>query len=222
MEVRSSGKMFYGYRSYALRNWILPQYIADPYIDEVIVVGDFEEGEGYQYVPCPSVKFNWSDCIAQRHEGFLASSGDVVIFQHDDHVFDKNSSNLIWARLGLQDVLSPARYTRLRKVEGERLNAGEPAIAISSGPPFNFEENYPGKVWRVNDPKSVVSIEGYIDGHGAIYRREVIKACPWNEVPKQFTMDVLHTAQIREKGFKIVWTDDIKIFDVEFGAQPWK
>jgi len=211
MTVRSSGKMFYGYRSYALKNFILPQYISDPYIDEVIVVGDFEEGEGYQYVPCPSVKFNWSDCIAQRHEGFLASSGDIVIFQHDDHVFGIGAKGFLfedgrYLLDNIHDVWSPARYTRLRKVEGERLNAGEPTV----------------ECWdHTCDPPRYDGNDGYIDGHGAIYRREVIEACPWNEVPKQFTMDVLHTAQIREKGFKIVWTEDIKIWDVEFGARPW-
>lgn len=205
--VLSSGKVPYSWRAYALKNFILPRYCSDPYIDEVIVSGIWEEGEGYKYVRVPPIHFNWADCIAQRQAGFEAASGDVLIFQHDDHVLeraciliDPRDQTTVYLSHYMSpegtadnkqyDVLSPARYTRARVFAGERLNAGE--------------------------------AEKYIDGHLAIYRREVIGRCPWKEVPAQFTMDVAHTKQIRAAGFNIVHTDAVRCWDVERGSEPWK
>ncbi len=181
--VMSSGGVPYSWRAYALKNFILARYCSDPKIDEVIVAGVWEEGEGYTYVPVPPKHFNWSDCIAQRQAGFEASKGSVLVFQHDDHFIagvPKDFSS---------DVLSPARYTRARVFAGERLNAGE--------------------------------AEGYIDGHCAIYKREVIESCRWADVPAQFTMDMAHTNQIRAAGFNIVHTDTVRCWDCEHGSEPW-
>jgi len=63
--------------------------------------------------------------------------------------------------------------------------------------------------------------DGYICGHAAIYRREVLERCPWGNVPPVFTWDVEHTKQIQAAGFKIAW-DAFDVYDVEFGAEPWK
>ncbi len=182
--VMSSGGVPYSWRAYALKNFILPRYVGAEYIDEVIVTGIWEEGEGYTYVHVPAQHFNWADCIEQRHAGFEASSGDVLVFQHDDHMLD------LW--LGAVqgwDVISPARYTRARTFSGERLNAGE--------------------------------ADGYIDGHCSIYKREVIERCPWSNVPRAFTMDIAHTKQVKAAGFNIVWTDNVRCWDVEYGSTPW-
>lgn len=62
---------------------------------------------------------------------------------------------------------------------------------------------------------------GYIDGHCAIYKRKVIERCPWKDVPMKFVVDKLHTEQIVAAGFKIVWTETIRVQDVEYGATPW-
>ena len=204
--VMSSGGVPYSWRAYALKNFIIPRYCSDSYIDEVIVAGIWEEGEGYTYVPVPPVHFSWKDCIAQRQAGFEASSGDVLIFQHDDHVLehayvliDPRDQTTVFlshymSPMGTMDnkqydVLSPARYTRARTFAGERLNAGE--------------------------------AEGYIDGHCSIYRREVIESCRWADVPAQFTMDQAHTRQIQAAGFNIVWTDAVRCWDVEHQSTPW-
>ena len=196
----------YNTRTYALRNWILPQYIADPYIDEVIVVGSWEEGEGYQYIPSPSKYFSCVDALEQRQLGFEASTGDVVIFQHDDHVLENeqwidcrgdSSSDLDCPLQYGVDVLSPSRYTRLRFMNGERLNNGEPG----------YNEHVPPG--------------GHLSGHCAIFRREVIERCPWTDAQKVFTWDVSATQNIVTAGFKIVWTDAIRCWDVEEGSTPW-
>lgn len=204
----------YNTRAYALRNWILPQYLSDPYIDEVIVVGSWEEGEGYQYIPSPSKYFSCVDALEQRQLGFEASKGDVVIFQHDDHVLSNpytgpyyNRSNSLQDLVEyageendyiFADVWSPARYTRLRFVNGERLNNGEPG----------YNEHVPPS--------------GHLSGHCAIFRREVIEQCPWTDAQKVFTWDHSMTQAVVVAGFKIVWTDAIKCWDVSFNEEPWK
>ena len=209
----------YAQRAYALQNFILPQYLAAPYINEVIVVGSWHEGDGYQYISCPSKYFSAVDALEQRQRGFEASSGDVVIFQHDDHVLDLDDTEKLWHHLyhsgwfidvdiedplenvkydvNAWDVLSPARYTRLRTISGERLNNGEPG----------YNEHVP--------------LGGHLSGHCAIFRREVIERCPWTDCQKVFTWDVSMTQNAVVKGFKIVWTDAIRCWDVEEGSQPW-
>ncbi len=190
----TSGGVPCSWRAYALRTWILPRYVTDSYIDEVIVTGSWEEGEGYTYVHVPPVHFSWKDCLAMRQAGFEASSGDVLIFQHDDHVLSPEPDPFsivggIYTAICGADVLSPARYTRARTFKGERLNGGE--------------------------------AEGYINGHCAIYRSEVIERCPWKDVPVQFTLDVEHTKQIKAAGFNVVHTDTVRVWDVEHGSSPW-
>ena len=196
---RFSGK--YKDRAYALQNFIIPQYVNDPYIDEIIVVGSWQEGDGYKYIPCPSKYFSCVDALEQRQRGFEACEGDVVIFQHDDHVLDiplKMKTNTRWFSLvNRGDVLSPARYTRLRYPDGERLNAGEPG--------FN-EWVPPG---------------GHLNGHCAIFNREVIERCPWTNADKVFTWDVSMTHQIRKAGFEIAWSNMIRCWDIEKGSTPW-
>lgn len=70
-------------RAYALRHFIIPSLVN--FCDEVFVVGEWEDGEGYTYIPVPSVNFNCTDALAQRHAGYLAAKGDLLLFQHDDH-----------------------------------------------------------------------------------------------------------------------------------------
>ena len=199
---RFSGK--YKDRAYALQNFIIPQYVNDPYIDEIIVVGSWQEGEGYKYIPCPSKYFSCVDALEQRQRGFEASTGDIVIFQHDDHVLEK-SLEYYWVdgiiyhgmQSGGCDVLSPACYTRLRYPDGERLNAGEPG--------FN-EWVPPG---------------GHLNGHCAIFNRDVIERCPGTNADKVFTWDVSMTHQIRKAGFEIAWSNMIRCWDIEKGSTPW-
>ena len=121
--IKSSGGVPYSWRAYALKHFILPAYIRDPSIDEVIVVGIWEEGDGYTYVHVPPEHYSWADCIAQRQAGYEAASGSMLIFQHDDHVMEPLDTQRITA-MEFGDVISPARYTRTRVFAGEPLNDG--------------------------------------------------------------------------------------------------
>ena len=173
-----------------LRNFIIPAAIGYGY--EVIVVGEYEEDErgNYIYVEAKGPYNNCADALIQRQAGFEASKGDIIVFQHDDHIFDayENLTNLEYNSMNNEDVISPSRWTRLRG-KTEELNAGD---------------------------------NKYILGHAAIYKREVIKLCPWSLVPPVFTWDMEHTKQIRERGFDIVWSEGFAVFDVEYGSEPGK
>jgi len=116
-------KVPYSWRSYALKHFILPAYVRDPSIDEVIVAGIWEEGEGYKYVHVPPEHFNWADCIVQRQAGFEAANGSLLIFQHDDHIMEPIDIQRLTA-MELGDVVSPQRYSRTRHFAGEKLNDG--------------------------------------------------------------------------------------------------
>ena len=215
----SSGKQPHAQRAFALRNFILPAAIADPAFSEVIVVGEWEPGNGYIYIEVPSERFSCVDALAQRQAGFERATGDWIVFQHDDHLLENDlwngdpyefSSKLIDSLSGIQtDVLVPARYTRLRNVNGEKLFSGEAKYGTDS------IEDCEGQSWPVPLAR------GYISGHCAIYRREVLERCPWSSVRKTFTWDTVHTAQIREAGFSINWSDVLRCYDVEAGSHPW-
>lgn len=199
--VQSSGRVPYSWRAYALQNFIIPNYLSDPAIDELIVVGHWHADAGYTYIPTEPVHYNWADCIAQRQAGFEAARGDILIFQHDDHLLDSLTEDFPGDRIysafadcpsaesDFPSVISCSRYTCARRARGEALNDG--------------------------------SANGYIDGHCAIYQREVIERCPWKDVPAVFTMDVAHTQQILAAGFTIAYNTGIAVRDVEYGAEPW-
>lgn len=82
-------------RAYALRHFILPHYLK--HADEVIVVGEYEEGEGYTYVSSPSEYRSAVDALAQRQAGFEHASHDLLLFAHDDHLVDLSCfENVPW------------------------------------------------------------------------------------------------------------------------------
>jgi hypothetical protein len=74
----------HAFREHVLRNFILPHYAM--FADEVIVVGEFREGAKWRYIPKPSIFFSAVDALHQRQAGFEASTGDVLLFAHDDHL----------------------------------------------------------------------------------------------------------------------------------------
>ena len=96
-------------RAHVLRSVILP--LAMSMFDDVIVAGEWEDGAGYRYVPCPSTTFSCVDALAQRQAGFEAATGDVLVFQHDDHLVLPFAPALLAA---LRGVLVPTRKTNLR------------------------------------------------------------------------------------------------------------
>lgn len=176
------------YRLFALGNFIIPAYIADPNIDEVIVVGEFADGEGYTYVPSPSTHFSCIDALAQRQAGFEASSGDIIIFTHDDHHLDFGFAAALRAMLPFPDDISVVLPQRRRRTFGGHnvLNNGRD--------------------------------QGYLGGHAVVMTRDAATRAPWRDVAQVHEWDKSHTALVAAAGLKARWLDDLWVWDVELGA----
>ena len=190
----SSGKQAHSFRAYLLRCHILPQVIAMPF-HEVLVVGEFEYGRTYQYVPEPSIeRSSIHDGLRKRQTGCAAASGDWIMVMNDDHLLAPDFLEQARTQMAVADVISPSRWTRMR------------------GAPEQLNDGFGGSPWA----------DRYVCGHGALYSREVLNQCPWDRVPKVFTLDVAHTQQIRDAGFSVNYHPQAQLWDVEFGAQPWR
>lgn len=101
-------------RLHSLSEFIIPTLVHDQDIDELVITGEYEEGEGYTYVPSPSKFFSCVDALAQRQAGFEATSGDVVGFFHDDHWLAPGGAwyALHFWRYFKADVVVPERLQR--------------------------------------------------------------------------------------------------------------
>ena len=196
--ISSGGKgRPYSERAWLLRSVLLPAYTKwfPERFREVIVVGEWEEGEGYTYVPFKSVYKNCADALIKRQAGFEAlehTSVPWVLFQHDDHLWDP--TNLIDPRESAY-VLSPSRWTRARNPEGERLADGA----------------YPRSTMQ------------YVNGHACLMKPHVFReGFSWATVPPVFTWDIAMSSDLERRGVPMRYAPELKVWDVEVGAEPWK
>lgn len=113
----SAGKP-YSHRAELLERDILPG-LRRHEISQVIVVGEYKPGEGYQYIHSPSVYKNCRDVLAQRQAGFEAAKFDWIFFQMDDHSLSANAP-LDSLRQCDADIVTPYRHGR----GGTLLNSG--------------------------------------------------------------------------------------------------
>ena len=190
LEARSATKGApYAMRRFALGNFILPAYVHDPHIAEVIVVGEWCEGDGYTYVPRASQYFSSDDAVAQRQAAFEASSGDFILFQHDDHVLHPHAARqLVTGAMDLVDVLVLPRFARALHGDVSKPNGG------SATPP-------------------------YVSGHAACFRREILDKVPWSAVPAIREWDQAQTMLLRGVDARIEWPRETpRVYDVEIGA----
>lgn len=193
----SSGKQPYAERAWLMRNVILPAYTKwfPGLFDEVVVVGEYEEGEGYAYIRCPSVYRNCADALLQRQAGFDALKGNHswVLFQHDDHLWDP--ANVIDPRTYAQ-VLSPSRWTRTRGGE-EPLNDG-----------FNMAFDVSA---------------GYVNGHASLMKPHAFRnGFGWTKVPPVFTWDRGVTQQLQQLEIPYCYNPQLRVWDLERNARPWE
>lgn len=210
--VTSSGGIPHAARAEMLQRTI-PRLLKEPLITDVIVVGEYESGDGYTYIHSPSVNFDCTDALEQRHQGALAAQSDTVLFLHDDHMPTRDFfQNLMLRtqqfRLSTPwDVFVPYRVSET------------PAGAFGDGddrsPCFRELNN---------------GMDGhYVMGHASVIRRKMLNLVPWNTVPKVFTWDVEHTKLLRAAKATIQWADreigkEVFVYDLEseLGATPWK
>lgn len=111
------GKRSYRQRGELLRDEILPAARLQDW-DEILVVGQFEPGEGYKYVMQDPIFRDRRDALWQRELGARSSTGDIMCFNHDDHAW-QGDINLL--RVPAKwDILVPRRIDKA----GGALNNG--------------------------------------------------------------------------------------------------
>lgn len=158
---------------------------------EIIVVGEWEEGEGYTYIEDIGKLHDPSDQAQQRHTGVQAASGDILLFLNDDHYLDLNHLSMIADALERWGAIGFIQYTI------------RPA----------------GLTINLNQAKN--KLFNYIPGHASAFRRDVIERVPWNTVEGIPTWtDVLHCEELLKAEINYNWRTYIPVWDIEEGDIP--
>lgn len=112
-----------GNRTALIDDAILPSLAG---FDEVVVVGEHHEGDGYRYLHVPDLTKTTNDALIKRDVGALAVRSDTILFLSDDHALEHGfASGLREVIADPWDVLVPSRWV-LHPEEGRiRIPNGE-------------------------------------------------------------------------------------------------
>lgn len=175
----------YSSRYDLLTKRVLPAAVEQDF-DEVIVVGTFEEGEGYRYLELPPRHRDRRDALAQREHGARHATGDLLVFSHDDHALAPDFVYTLRTKHagGEWDLLVPRR---VHGITGATLNNG-------------FEDA-PLK-------------QSYMGGHALVMRRWLWAAVPWTSCDTEY-WDTSMTRLWQEAGGRLAFAQDLVHIDVE-------
>jgi hypothetical protein len=185
----------YASRAWILRNLTLP-WLSQMGFDQLLVTGIWEPGPGYGYVQVPEFYRGIGDLLLQRQAGYEMSQGDPedwVLYLNDDTLWSPDNPSL--PNDG-PDVLSPSRWTRVRKSSGERLNDG-------------------------SRESSEANATDYVQFHATLVRRRLTQRLPWVGIVPGPGLDVAFTAQLGEASLPWRPAPEYKVWDVELGANLW-
>jgi hypothetical protein len=147
----------------------------------------------YIYVPVPNASYTIRDALRQRSAAFERATCDFLVYQSDDHMFDLSLRFAPHMMTEMEgDVLVPQRLTRLHNNRPTVLPNG----LMGDG-------------------------QGYVPFHGAIYRRAVLEACPWDALVGTMSLDVEHSGMLARHGANALWTRNITLWDVEQDRDLW-
>lgn len=167
--------------------------------EELVIVGDFAEnllpqltGCCYRYYHVPPVTRTTIDALMRRDVGWLVTKSDAVLFISDDHKLGKNFASVY----------------RL-------YYAVDPSWDFLGPARYTVREDK--KIWLNNG-----RADGYIGGHGGIFRRSCAKELPWMAGPHHLNWDLLHAHELQMRGFRLRHAEpELAIEDIEIGATPW-
>lgn len=180
---------------------ILP---AAQWADQVIVAGRCDpvvkwEWPSFDYIEIPPLRRWRTEAGHIREIASRYAIGDILVYTPDDHKLDVQFTTILRTELALDkkwDVISPMR---IHGKTGEELNNGHEKFAKSDGRP---------------NP-----LEAYMGWHGNILRRHAWAQVPWDfqgvEVDYQ---DIPMTRAWIKAGLSLMWTDKLKIYDIEASA----
>lgn len=84
-----------------VRELVLPSAIQN--VAEVYVVGDFEPGRGYSYLPVPPITGTTIDALIKRDAGTLATNADFIFYLSDDHIIERAGEEPTGTTIGVPE-----------------------------------------------------------------------------------------------------------------------
>lgn len=107
--------------SYADREAGLERIIDEgvPEAVEKIVAGSYKPNDGFTYLEVPPLYGDRRDALVQREMGARLSTGDILVFTHDDHLPNFHASDI---PDGEWDILVPKR---VHGIDGRDLPNGQ-------------------------------------------------------------------------------------------------
>lgn len=171
-----------------VRSQILPSVLGQGVFNEVFVVGDYEVGEGYRYLPVPPLTGTTLDALVKRDCATVASRADAILFLSDDHRLEPgwNWGWNEWREMAW-DVLVPARFT---------IHDGA-TVEVNNG----MDGRWPGAP--------------YCAGHAGIYMRDALHDFPWTSSPHDPFWDLHHSKHMLAAGSWFLHCPDLKVLDID-------
>jgi hypothetical protein len=181
-------------RKHLMYERVMPSVLNQGF-DEVVVVGDFQSGDGYRHLPVQALTNSTRDAQVKRDVGTMATTSDFLVYLCDDHALAPDFlKQLPIARRahskGLQywQIGVPSRFCK-RDGETVPLNMGLP---------------------------------DYCGGHAGVFSRKAIQELPWSVAPFHPNWDVLHSRMLTSRGYELIELPDCFVEDLEPEAQPWR
>lgn len=203
-------------RARLVQEKILPVVLKNGF-DEVVVVGDFWDGDGYRYLPVAPLTRSTTDALVKRDVGTLATRSDYLLYLCDDHVPDSGFVDRFQGYTGDRngwDVLVPARFCHVQNLKVPLNTGGNPMLPSL--------ENPEDAVFAASRAWHTPPTSGYCAGHAGVFRRDLIQRCPWTAMPHDRLWDVFASQIQQQMGAKFVWAPDLAVFDLEVEAMPWR
>lgn len=174
---------------------VLPSVLGQPFT-EVVVVGEYKDGDGYRYLPVPPVTGTTIDGLIRRDTAAVATVAEILVYLCDDHRLSAG----FWDDLQMYlpepwDLLAPSRYT-VREGLSIPLNMGR-------------REGYIGGHGIVAR-RSALRILPWMAG---LHKGDMARI-----------YDVTHTHDAVQRGVCVSYAPDgvLGIEDIEPGAMPWR
>lgn len=178
-------------RHQLVKDRVLPSVLR--FLHEIYVVGDFEEGEGYTYLPVPPLTRTTNDALVKRDVGTLATQADWVLYLSDDHALAE--WDCFHPHQATADIIVPKRFCTG--------HGGVVPLNMGLDP---LDPNAP-----------------YCGGHAGLFRRSLIVRRPWCTMPHDRLWDLYASSIYRSMGARIVEAPSgFAVEDLEPEAEPWR
>jgi hypothetical protein len=172
--------------------------------DEFVIVGDSSPPPlptGVRWLTVSPVTLTTVDALIKRDVGWMATKSEHVCYLSDDHAL---SPGFVHAFLGNYEYQG----------------------AVRGGPWDGPWDILCPQRWCVREGAKVAlnmgQSEGYVAGHGGIYRRRVNQELPWMAGSHHRNWDVFQTQAQVAAGFRLAYAEaDLSIQDLEPERSPW-